>query len=193
MFGRKRGPRLRDVVREMAGGSPAELRSPEEIDVELDEEAAEALEEDKVVDPIDEGSERAIQEMQEAEEIHRDLVCGSIFLSAVLLIGMIWARPIWRYAVGVVIGGGVAVYLLVHMYRSIGWELTMDPQEADRYARKRAALRYVVVLLAIVAVMIGLGKAAGIGCAIAIIMIKPAAYLQPTTAKIRKKLGFRKG
>ncbi|MBR6020404.1 MAG: hypothetical protein IK055_09345 [Lachnospiraceae bacterium] len=191
MFGRKKQPRLRDVMREMSYGG-TELRDPEDIDREISEEEAEAEEENRVVDPIAEGSERAQEELLEAEAVHGDLIAGCIALCSLLLIGMIWARPVWRYAAGVVVGGAVAVYLLVHMYRSIGWALTMEPKQAERYARGRSALRYTVVLLTLIAVMVGLGKAAGIGCMLAIVMIKPAAYLQPFTAKIRRKLGLRR-
>ncbi|MBR5711970.1 MAG: hypothetical protein IKX54_00035 [Lachnospiraceae bacterium] len=192
MFGRKKQPKLRDVIREMSYDSGAELRTPEEIDREIAEEEAQAAEENRVVDPIEEGSDRALAELKEAEAVHVDLIVGCVCLSALLLIGMIWARPMLRYAAGVVAGGVAAVYLLVHMYRSIGWQLTMEPQRAERYARGRAALRYVIVLLVLVAVAMGLGKTACIGSMLAILMMKPAAYMQPLTAKIRRKLGFRR-
>ncbi len=191
MFGRRKQPRLRDVMRGMSYGADPELRDPEDIDRELSEEEAEALEENRVVDPIEENSDRAYEELREAEAVHGDLKCGCVALCVILLLGMIWARPAWRYAAGVAVGAVVAVYLLVHMYRSIGWALTMEPQRAERYARGRSAIRYAVVLLALIAVMVGLGKTAGIGCILSVIMIKPAAYLQPLTAKIRRKLGVR--
>ena len=191
MFGRRKQPRLRDVMKEMSYGSSTELRDPEDIDRELSEEEAEALEENRVVDPIDADSERAYGELREAEAVHHDLITGCVALCVLLLVGMIWARPAWRYAAGVAVGAVVAVYLLVHMYRSIGWELTMEPQRAERYARGRSAIRYAVVLLSLIAVMVGLGRTAGIGCILAVVMIKPAAYMQPLTAKIRRKLGVR--
>ena len=50
MFGRKKQPRLRDVMREMSYGGDTELRDPEDIDRELSEEEAEAEEENRVVD-----------------------------------------------------------------------------------------------------------------------------------------------
>ncbi|MBO4627489.1 MAG: hypothetical protein J5645_05900 [Lachnospiraceae bacterium] len=198
MFGRKKLPGLRQMLHEMA--QPPEpddepkLRDPEDIDREIAEEEAETKDpdEDLVVDPIAEGSERAEEELREAEAVYRDLITGCIFLCAVLLLGMLVARPALRYAAGVAIGCGVAVYLLVHMYRSIGWELSMEPEQAMRYSRKRTVIRYVVVLLAAVAVMLGLGKTAGVGCLLAILTIKPAAYLQPFTAKIRRKMNLRR-
>ena len=168
-------PKAREIVEEVLHAS----------------EEAEAEEENRVVDPIEEGSERAYEELREAEAVHRDLIAGCIALCVILLTGMIWARPVWRYAAGVAIGAVVAVYLLVHMYRTIGWALTMEPERAQRYARGRSALRYAVVLLSLVAVMAGLGQTAGIGCILAVAMIKPAAYLQPFTAKIRRKMGLR--
>ena len=191
MFRRKDQPRLRDVLKEMTYDAPA-LRDPEEIDREIAAEAAEAEDENRVVDPIPEGSERALNEMIEAEEVHRDLICGVIALSMLMFIGLIWARPMLRYALGVVIGAGVAVYLLIHMYRSISWELTMEPKQAETYAKRRTAIRYAVVLLAMIAVMSGLGRAAGIGCILSIVTVKPAAYLQPLTSKIRRRLGRRR-
>ena len=191
MFGRNRQPRLRDVMREMSYGGTTELRDPEDIDRELAEEEAEAEEENRVVDPIEADSERAYEELREAEAVHGDLKAGCVALCVLLLTGMIWARPMWQYAAGVAVGAVVAVYLLVHMYRTIGWALTMEPQQAERYTRGRAALRYAVVLLSVVAVMVGLGRTAGIGCILAIVMIKPAAYLQPFTAKVRRRLGLR--
>ncbi|MBR7019760.1 MAG: ATP synthase subunit I [Lachnospiraceae bacterium] len=191
MFGRRKQPRLRDVMKEMSYGGTTELRDPEDIDRELSEEEAEAEEENRVVDPIEEESERAYEELREAEAVHTDLKVGCVALCVLLLLGMIWARPVWKYAAGVAVGAVVAVYLLVHMYRSIGWALTMDPQRAERYTRGRSAIRYAVVLLSVVAVMVGLGRTAGIGCILSIIMIKPAAYLQPFTAKLRRKMGLR--
>ena len=178
-------------MREMSYSGSTELRDPEDIDREISEEAAEAEEENRVVDPIEENSERAYEELREAEAVHRDLIAGCVALCVLLLVGMIWARPVWRYAAGVAVGAVVAVYLLVHMYRSIGWALTMEPQRAERYARGRSAIRYTVVLLALIAVMVGLGQTAGIGCILAVAMIKPAAYMQPLTAKIRRKMGLR--
>ena len=179
-------------MREMSYSGGTELRDPEDIDREISEEEAEAEEENRVVDPIEENSERAYEELREAEAVHEDLITGCIALCVILLIGMIWALPVWKYAVGVAVGAVVAVYLLVHMYRTIGWALTMEPQQAERYTRGRSALRYAVVLLSLIAVMVGLGRAAGVGCMLAIIMIKPAAYLQPFTAKIRRKMGLRR-
>lgn len=178
-------------MREMSYSGSTELRDPEDIDREISEEEAEAEEENRVVDPIEENSERAYEELREAEAVHRDLIAGCVTLCVLLLVGMIWARPVWRYAAGVAVGAVVAVYLLVHMYRSIGWALTMEPQRAERYARGRSAIRYTVVLLALIAVMVGLGQTAGIGCILAVAMIKPAAYMQPLTAKIRRKMGLR--
>ena len=86
MFGRKRYPGLRGILREMTAenrysdagtepetvsetaGTDGTLRSPEDIDRELAAEEAEALSEDRVVDPIEEGSERAEAELDEAKE-----------------------------------------------------------------------------------------------------------------------------
>ncbi len=206
MFGRKQYPGLRGILREMmsdgrfddsqpadvpSGGNDG-LRTPEKIDREIASEEAEIEDENRVVDPIEEGSERAAAELREAAAIHRDLIVGCVALGLLLLAGMIWARPAWRYALGVAAGTGVAVYLLVHMYRSIGWELTMEPGQAERYARGRSVRRYLVVALSAVAVFLALGKAAGVGCLLAVVTIKPSAYMQPLTAGIRRKLGFRK-
>jgi len=196
MFGRKKLPGLRQMLHEMAESpeSEAALRDPEEIDREIAGEEAETKDpdDDLVVDPIEEGSERAEAELREAGEIHRDLIAGCVFLDACLLLGMLLLSPAARYAAGVGIGTAVAVGMLIHMYRGIDRELSMEPDDAMRYSRKQTMLRSAVMLVAAIGVMMGLGTTAGVGYLLSVMMIKPAAYLQPLTARVRGKLGCRR-
>lgn len=163
------------------------LRLPEEIDRELAAEDEEAEEENRIMDPIEEGSVRAAEELREAENIMHDMMFGCVAIGLLPLLGLIWARPMWKYAVGVLIGIGVALYLVFHLYRSVSREVELEPKQAERYAKGRSALRYAIVLLAWVAVMMGIGRTAGIGCIFSVMSVKFSAYTQPVMRRIRTR------
>lgn len=188
---RNKYPGLAGMLREMFKDEPEEYRSPQEIDAETDAEKAEQLmdeDPDEVVDIIPVGSEREKAELLEAEETLRDLRFGIVLLSALCLFLTFFVKPHWRYAVGVVIGCVLALFLVQKIYESVSVCVMLDEKGAVRYARKHVAIRYFATFAVLALTMFLGGIAMGAGTILASFTLKPSAYFQPWLRRLKRRL-----
>lgn len=186
----------RFVLREMFRDNPAEMVSPEEVDeailAEDSERALQKEEDERILDYIEPGSEREREEMAEAEETVRDLYFGCVVICLPCFFGMFLAPQPLRYGLSLAGGCLVALCMLRDMYRTIEQVLMLEPYQAERYAKKRAVLRYFLMLAFLAVVGYRLGTSAVIGGIVGIFSMKFSAYLQPLMRKLRVMI-MRKG
>lgn len=188
----ERKPGVRSVLREMFRDVPEDYVSPEEIDeavrAEDPERAEREAEDEQVLDYIEPGSERERQELAEAEEVLRDLYVGCMLVWLFCMAGAFLAPQPKRYALALLGGCLLAVWMLRDMYQTIDRALSLTPQEAERFSRKRAVLRYVLILAFLAAVGYSLGPSAAVGGILGVFSMKLSAYMQSLTRKLRVKI-----
>lgn len=188
---RRRYPGFGGMMREMFRDYPEEYRNPEDIDAEQEQEQKEDGEEDdsdEVVDVIPVGSARERQELADAEETLWDLRFGITVLSVLCLLFTFFAKPHWKFICGVVIGWLLAEVLISLIYKSVAIAVSLDPNSAVRYSRKKSALRYFMTFAVLAAVMFFGGITMGAGTVLASFTMKLAAYFQPWFRKLKRCL-----
>ena len=123
-----------------------------------------------------------------------ELWTGSLFFTILALLAGIWfVQNKLAYALGLLVGTIVTMYLAWHMARSIDRMLEKAEQGVDGSAgmRMSSLLRYGLVVLILIASAFVSEWVNPISVFIGILGLKVAAYLQPFTHKIVFKLfGF---
>lgn len=141
------------MMKEMFTDDSEQLVSEEEVDRRLHEEELETKdedelrleeEEDAVVDYIEAGSDRAVQEELDAKRVLRNMLLGIALWCGLLLIGCFFTKQWIRYAGGVLVGGLLATAYLRMMYTSIDRSLSME-SGATGYMKGRVLGRYLMV------------------------------------------------
>jgi len=118
----------------------------------------------------------------------KQLIAGIIGFCALFMLagGIITAKRGggWiQFILGVLLGGIIAVVLVYHMERSIENALERDSEGAEKYSRKMAAVRYLIMVAALAAAMLIPRVFNVFGVLLGILAIKLSAYLQPVTSK----------
>lgn len=183
---------VRSVLREMFRDTPEDYIPPEEIEeairAEDPERAEREAEDEQVLDYIEPGSERERQELAEAEEVLRDLYAGCLLVGLLGMVGVFAAPQPWRYALALFVGCLLAIRMLRDMYQTIDRALSLTPQDAERFCRKRAVLRYVLILAFLAAAGYSLGPSSAVGGILGVFSMKLSAYMQSLTRKLRVKI-----
>ena len=120
-----------------------------------------------------------------------ELWTGSLFFTILALLAGIWfVQNKLAYALGLLVGTIVTMYLAWHMARSIDRMLEKAEQGVDGSAgmRMSSLLRYGLVVLILIASAFVSEWVNPISVFIGILGLKVAAYLQPFTHKIVFKL-----
>ena len=74
------------------------------------------------------------------------LYIGVILLAIVILIvGLIFARPMWKYAVGVFLGAVTALLQLYNIYDTLDRALDADEGKARSYIAAKSMLRLIII------------------------------------------------
>ncbi len=182
------------MLKEMFRDEPEEYVSPEEIDRQVEVERLDQESEDleEVVDYIEAGSERAIEEQRDAWRILRDMQWACVALSLIYLVGAFFVPEGFRYSAGVLVGLTVAIVMLKNMFESIADAIVMESHDATVYMRRKVTIRYFVIFAVIVGTILLGGKYMGLGAILSVMNMKFSAYLQPLTNRIRRKI-LRKG
>ena len=118
------------------------------------------------------------------EHILIELLTGILLWGVVIQIICILAFENDLYnAVGLWTGIGVAVFMAIHIKRSIEDTLDIGAEDAEKYARNAYAKR-TMITLAIIAVVIILKLGNPITLVIGIFPLKLSAYMQPYMHKM---------
>lgn len=122
-----------------------------------------------------------------AELISGVLIIGVLIqLAAFLVSGFLLP-----FVTGFWIGIATAVFLAVHMYRSIDRALDMAPGDAEKYMRKAYVIR-TMVILAVAAVVTYFKLGYVMATFVGVLCLKFGAFLQPLVHKISGKFKKKK-
>jgi len=128
-----------------------------------------------------------IKELEKNETL-KELIIGILFMSIIFQSSIVWfVEDKIGYSVGLWLGTAVAVFMAWHMWKTIDEVLDLSVGGAQKVMRKNSLLRYLVVTLALVALMIT-KMANPLAAFLGIMTLKVAAYLQPFTHKVISKL-----
>lgn len=181
---------VKGIMREMFTDKPEEYLTPEQVDEEEFQANADEYrqmeEDEKILDPIDAGSERAEKELDEARQTLTNLQIGCVVLSFLMQIGGFFVPVWWVYCLGNIIGCALAVVYVTWMYKTIERALELDPGSAWKVARKQAMLRYFTVFVVLVLVCLIGDEWMALGAVLSTLSIKFSVYLQSLTNRIRK-------
>ena len=121
-------------------------------------------------------------------DILTELLAGIISLGILTQIVMLIAFENYLYnAIGLWAGIGIAVFMAIHLKRSIEDELDLGEEGAMKHARTAYATRMLITLIVLgVVIYFKLGNP--ITVVIGIFPLKLSAYLQPLIHKIFLKL-----
>lgn len=113
-----------------------------------------------------------------------ELYVGIIIVAIIfLVIGLIFARPMWMYFVGVLGGALGAAFQLYNMYDTIDRALSVDEGKARSYMTAKSMMRLILsAVIMVVAYMVGLP--AFIGAILGLFSLKVAALINPIIKKV---------
>ncbi|MBQ9936646.1 MAG: ATP synthase subunit I [Lachnospiraceae bacterium] len=113
-----------------------------------------------------------------------ELYVGIIIVAIIfLVIGLIFARPMWMYFVGVLGGVLGAAFQLYNMYDTIDRALSVDEGKARSYMTAKSMMRLILsAVIMVVAYMVGLP--AFIGAILGLFSLKVAALINPIIKKV---------
>lgn len=110
-----------------------------------------------------------------------DLILGIIAFDILALIPTFFIKNKLQYALGIILGLFVAVFMSVHMYRTLEKAILMDSKGAKHKTRLGAFLRLLLMAGALIAAALFPDYISLIGTMIGIFGLKVAALVQPFT------------
>lgn len=131
------------------------------------------------------GIKKTLRSMSQRPETRTllELYVGVLLLGTVILIiGLIFARPMWMYALGVVAGTATAMVQLYNMYDTLDRALSADEGKARSYITSKSMLR--LILMAVVMVVAYfIGFMAFLGVVLGLFTVKLSALINPWIKK----------
>lgn len=95
---------------------------------------------------------------------------------------LFWGRMAY-YSIGLWLGTGVAVFLALHMYRSISIAVDFDSETATKLMRKGTYIRYLAIIIILAGFMI-IDIVSPLTVFLGIMGLKAGAYSQPFVHKL---------
>ena len=112
-----------------------------------------------------------------------ELYIGVLLLGAlILIIGLIFARPMWMYALGVVAGTATAMVQLYNMYDTLDRALDADESKARSYITSKSMLRLILITVVMVAAYF-IGFTTFVGVVLGLFTVKLSALINPWLKK----------
>lgn len=165
------------VIAEIEG-----LKGPSEDEKDEDED------DDKVLDYIESGSERAKQGIEYAKQTLSSMYLAFFMLSgAFLLIGMLVFKDRLKYSAGIAMGVATGCYFIRSLNISVREVLNVGDKQAEKTMKKDGRLRLLVVGAGAGLVSAVVGGSAVYGALAQIFSLKLCAYLTPLVMKVRYK------
>lgn len=123
--------------------------------------------------------------MKEEKRTLLEMIVGiALYTVFIGLIGAMIVRPWYTFLLGTILGGIVAVLVLLQMYDSLNKALEMPEEHAIKYGGKNALLRILIMGLALVIGILLPGIFNILGILFGTLGLKLSAYLQPVIHKI---------
>ncbi len=128
---------------------------------------------------------KTLKRMSERPETRTllELYIGVLLLGAVMLIiGLIFARPMWMYALGMVAGTATAMVQLYNMYDTLDRALDADESKARSYITSKSMLRLILITVVMVVAYI-IDFTTFIGVVLGLFNVKLSALINPWLKK----------
>lgn len=123
----------------------------------------------------------------EVRKVLKELYIGIIIYACVfMIIGIIFMRPVWLYALALAVGALGACFQAYHIYDTLDRALDLSAKSAKSFASVRCIFRLVLCM----ALMIGgilIDWAAFVGVAVGLMGLKISAFLNPVVKKLIKR------
>lgn len=117
------------------------------------------------------------------KELYIGIVLSGLFF---MLVGIIFVRPAWMYALGIIVGMAGACFQAYHMYDTLDRGLELRSDKAKSFVTIRSIFRLGICLV-LMAIAIMIHWAAFVGVAIGLICLKFSAFLNPFITKYINK------
>lgn len=117
-----------------------------------------------------------------------DLILGILIFCVIAELGLLagcyffWGKYIY-HSIGLLLGGLIAIFLAMHMYRSICTAVEFDSETATKLMRKGTYIRYLAIIIILAGFMI-LNVVNPLTVFLGIMGLKAGAYAQPFVHKI---------
>ena len=131
------------------------------------------------------GLKKTLKRMSERPETRTllELYMGVLLLGTVILvIGLIFARPMWMYALGVLAGTATAMVQLYNMYDTLDRALDAEEGKARSYITAKSMLRLILIAVVMV-VAYFIGFMAFVGVVLGLFTVKLSALINPWIKK----------
>ena len=132
------------------------------------------------------GIKKTLRRMSKKPETRTllELYVGIIFSCILMLgVGLIFARPIWMYLVGIIGGALGAAFQLYNMYDTIDRALSADEGKARGYMTSKSMFRLIIAAI-IMVVAYFIGFVAFIGAILGLFSLKISALINPLVKKL---------
>lgn len=131
--------------------------------------------------------------MREAKETFWDLLIGIAGLTILIsVIGWAATKGSLLFVTGACYGGIIAILLAVHMFKTLEKTLDLGEAGAEKHARKMAAIRMGIMILAVIIALYLSNWMNLVGVVLGILTLKLSAYIQPVIHKrITSKLLYK--
>lgn len=132
------------------------------------------------------GIKKTLKRMSKKPETRTllELYVGIIFSCILMLgVGLIFARPVWMYLVGIIGGALGAAFQLYNMYDTIDKALSIDEGKARGYMTSKSMLRLIIAAIIMVVAYL-IGSVAFIGAILGLFSLKISALINPLVKKL---------
>lgn len=120
----------------------------------------------------------------ECQKVLKEVYIGiAIYACIFMVIGVIFIRPAWIYAVALILGSIGACFQIRHIYDTLDRALELDSKNAKSFATVRSLFRLAICM----GLMIGgilINWSAFVGVAVGLMGLKVSAFLNPLVGRI---------
>ena len=125
--------------------------------------------------------------MQKEKRTLYELLAGIVVCLILFLLGNLFVSNHLAYTLGLVLGGGIAAFMSIHMYNALQQAMLYDEDTAAKKVQKGTIIRVLFMMAGLVAALLLPQWISIIGVALGVLSLKFSAYLQPLTHKFLEK------
>jgi hypothetical protein len=127
--------------------------------------------------------------MEDSKEVLFELLVGIIFFCILETVILLFITDNFLFGLGgVLVGNLTSVIFILHMYKTIEKALDMSEDNAVKYTRKKALIRYIIVGAVMLIVFVLNRYLSVVMTFVGIMSVKFSAYAQPLTHIVIKKI-----
>ena len=125
--------------------------------------------------------------MQKEKRTLYELLAGIVVCLILFLLGNFFVSNHLAYMLGLVLGGGIAAFMSIHMYHALQKAMLYDAETAAKKVQKGTIVRVLLMMAGLAAALLLPQWISIIGVALGVLSLKFSAYLQPLTHKFLEK------